>query len=394
MQKSKNATIAIILLILGYGILSTFKLITNYNIAYLYLINPLFWLALVIGLRFILGKNTENKRLKKPIIQYTITASLVYIITYIISGLFITFGKNPFATNLKGFIINIWISGVMIVSKEYIRYKLINNVYDKDKTKIAVFITIVYVIIDIEFNRFIGTKITPLVLTRYSFQNLLPSITKNILFSYAALYCSYIPAVIYEITTHLYLWLSPILPNSPWVMTAIIDTIIPFILFLYIRYIRNKLDKFRTKESIINSDPRQIIPLVFFVILAIWFATGVFPIKPVAIASASMEKELCVGDIAIVKKCNANDVQVGDIIEYQKKDFTIIHRITQKTQRKGQFYFITKGDNNKSPDADEVKENQLIGKVIFRVKYLGYPAIFLHLIEVNDTGTDEIEKGR
>ena len=271
---------------------------------------------------------------------------------------------------------------------------MINNVYDKDKTKIAVFISIVYVIIDIEFSRFIGTKITALAITKYSFQSILPSITKNVLFSYSAIYCSYLPAIIYEFTTHLYLWLSPILPNAPWVMTAIIDTVIPFILFLYIRYVKNKLDIFRTREDIINSDPRQIIPFVVLIILAIWFAIGIFPIKPVAIASGSMEKELYVGDVAIIKKCNPNDVQVGDIIEYQMEGFTVIHRIVQKSQKNGEFYFVTKGDNNKSPDAKEVIEDQLIGKVIFRVRYLGYPAIWLHLLEVQEAETEGIEKGK
>ena len=33
------------------------------------------------------------------------------------------------------------------------------------------------------------------------------------------------------------------------------------------------------------------------------------------------------------------------------------------------------------PDAEEVKENQVIGKVIFKIKYIGYPAIWLNLIQ-------------
>ena len=164
-------------------------------------------------------------------------------------------------------------------------------------------------------------------------------------------------------------------------MTAIVDTTIPVILFLYIRYEKNKLDIFRTKENIINSDPRNVIPLVIAIILAIWFAIGIFPIKPVAIASGSMEKELYVGDIAIIKKCNANDVNVGDIIEYQMDGYTVIHRIIEKKQKNGEFLFITKGDNNQMADSENVKEKQLIGKVIFKIKYLGYPAIWLHLIQ-------------
>ena len=140
---------------------------------------------------------------------------------------------------------------------------------------------------------------------------------------------------------------------------------------------------FKNREKIINTNPKNIIPLVVAIILAIWFAMGIFPIKPVAIASGSMENELYIGDVAIIQKCNANDVNVGDIIEYQMEGYTVIHRVIQKKQKNGELYFITKGDNNKSQDAEEVKEEQLIGKLIFKIRYLGYPAIWLHIVEEN-----------
>ena len=47
----------------------------------------------------------------------------------------------------------------VVVAKEYIRYKLINNVYEKDKIKMAVLISIVYVIVDMNINRFITENI-------------------------------------------------------------------------------------------------------------------------------------------------------------------------------------------------------------------------------------------
>lgn len=106
---------------------------------------------------------------------------------------------------------------------------------------------------------------------------------------------------------------------------------------------------------------------------------GIFPIKPVAIATGSMEKELKVGDVAIIKKCKANDVNVGDIIEYNMGDFTVIHRIIEKVQRNGSYYFVTKGDNNTARDLEDVKEDQLIGKVVFKIRYIGYPAVWLHI---------------
>ena len=390
MQKSKNMTIVIIILILLFGLLGNIKLVRDINIIYLYIINPIFWIGLSILLHYLLGKNIENKKLKKPIIEYTIIATLVYIIVYMVSGLFVTFGKNPYNATLIGLIHNLWIFGSVLVAKEYVRYKLINNVYDKDKNKIAILITVIYVIIDIEFTKFIGTNITAFSVVKYAIQTILPNIAKNALFSYIAINGNCIPTIIYQLITNLYYWISPILPKSPWVMSAIIDITIPVILFLYIRYVKNKLNIFRTREDIINSDPRNIIPLIIAIILAIWFAIGIFPIKPIAIASGSMEEELHIGDIAIIQKCDANDVNVGDIIEYQMNGYTVVHRIVEKNQRDGEIYFITKGDNNQNPDSEEVREDQLIGKVIFKIRFLGYPAIWLHLIQVEEQ-TIEVE---
>ena len=380
MQKSKIATILVIGMIILYTGLRV-TIFSTFGWIYTYLINPLFWIILAITLYKVLGKTYENQKFKKEIIEYTLIACLVYILVYLISGLFVTFGKNPYARTIKGILTNLWILGTVIAAREYIRYKLINNVYEKEKKTIAILVTVVFTLIEFEFWKLIGKELSIYYIFTQIFEYLIPILAKNILYTYLALNHNYSSAIVYEMLTNLYLWISPILPNSPWVMDAIIDTTIPIILFLYIRYTKNKLDKFRSKEKIINSDPRNIIPLVIVVILAIWFAIGIFPIKPVAIASGSMEKELYVGDVAIIKKCTPNDVNVGDIIEYQMEGYTVIHRIVEKTQRKGTFYFKTKGDNNEVADKKEVTEDQLIGKVIFKIKYLGYPAIWLHNLQ-------------
>lgn len=298
--------------------------------------------------------------------------------------MFITFGKNPYSTTIKGFIINAWITGVSIIAKEYIRYKLIHNVYEKDKLKIAIAISIVYVLIDFNISRFFYGTITAYYVLKQVAQTLVPLIATNILASYLAMKTNYIPAVIYQIGIKLYLWISPILPNTPWIMVSIIDTVIPIIIMVYIRYYNNKKDIFKSREKMEATNPRHIIPLVAGIILVIWFAIGIFPIKPIAIATGSMKTELWPGDVAIIKKCNSNDVIVGDIIEYQMEGYTVVHRVIEKNQRNGEFFFVTKGDNNKHADAKEVTEQQLIGKVIFKVKFIGYPAIWLNLIRENE----------
>ena len=381
MQKSKKATIITIILILLVGVLKNFKVIKQINNIYIYIINPLFWIIISILMFLTFSKNIGNQKLKKQIIQYTINASISFIIIYMLTGLIVTFGKNSYDTTIKGIIINIWIYGIELIAREFIRYKLIDNVYDKDKEKIAILIIIIYVVIDIQLNKVIGDDVTTFSCIRYILQYVLPNIAKNILFSYMTIYSGCVPSIIYQLITNLYFWISPILPNSPWIMTTIIEITIPTILYLYIRYSKNKLDIFKSRKNLIDSNPKNIISLVIFII---WFAIGIFPIQPVSIATGSMEKELNVGDVVIIKKCNSNDVNVGDIIQYQMEGYTVIHRIIEKKQKNGEFSFITKGDNNNTPDKEEVKENQLIGKVVFKIKYIGYPAILLHNLQINN----------
>ena len=375
------------------GYFGSLKLIKEINFAYLYIINPLIWISICIFLKVSISKNIESKKIQKPIIQYTLIATLIFIIIYMLSGLIVTFGNNPYNTSFQGIIRNIWMLGTVIIAKEYIRYKLINNVYNKDKQKIAILISIVYVVIDFEFTRFFGGRFFTFSFIKYILQETIPNIAKNFVFSYTSLYCNAIPAIMYQMLTKMYFWISPIIPNSPWIMTTIIDTTIPVILFLYIRYTKYKFSSIKSKEDLINSDPKSIIILVVLIVLGVWFAVEIFPIKPVAIATGSMEKELYVGDVAIIKKCNVNDVKVGDIIEYKMEGYTVIHRIIEKKIEKGNFYFVTKGDNNSSPDYNEVREDQLIGKVIFKIKYIGYPAIWLHLLQVEEEMV-EIETGK
>ena len=107
MQKSKIANITIVFIIFIYAFFAI-NYSSNNNNLYLYIINPLFWLILAFVL-YVFMKGVYRKKLKKEIINYAISAALIYIIVYLISGLVVTFGKNPYATNLRGFITNLWI---------------------------------------------------------------------------------------------------------------------------------------------------------------------------------------------------------------------------------------------------------------------------------------------
>ena len=100
--------------------------------------------------------------------------------------------------------------------------------------------------------------------------------------------------------------------------------------------------------------------------------------------TGSMYPELKIGDAVIIKKCSPNDVMIQDVIEYQMEGYTVIHRVIEIYQEDGEFFFITKGDNNGDADSIPVRESQLIGKAICKIPYIAIPAVWLRSHGNND----------
>ena len=365
LQKSRNITILMLAILATYSIIANYSLV-GYGFKYYFIVNPLFWIIFIVAIFICTSKTSEGAKLKENIFAYSLIASLVNIGIYIFSEVFIEIGKNPYSTSLKGILMNVYIYILPIVAKEYTRFRVINNVYEKDKKYIAVVATIIYVISDISMNDLADSS----NIMKFVFADILPIISSNVVCTYIAMNQFYKPAICYRAITFSYWILAPILPKVPWIMKSVIDIIIPIILFIYIRYLKNKNDVQKKKKTIESTDPKSIILLVVVVVLILWFDMGLFPIRPSAIATGSMEKTLMVGDVAILKKCTAEELEVGDIVQYQKENFTVIHRVISKYTEKGKIYFITKGDNNKDADFEPVEESQIIAKEIFSIRYL------------------------
>ena len=100
------------------------------------------------------------------------------------------------------------------------------------------------------------------------------------------------------------------------------------------------------------------------------FAAG---IRMAYVKSGSMEPELPVGSLCIVTPCAVEELEVGDIIAFQKGPMQVAHRIVSIQEESYQ----TKGDANRSPDPGAVRKEQVQGQVIARVPLLGYLIAFL-----------------
>lgn len=285
MEKSKITTISIILLIFLYILLGQLQLY-KLGDTYTYIINPAFWIILMAVLRTIFTPTYNVKRFKKEILEYVFITILIYVAVSFISGIFVGFGNNPYATSAYGIFLNFLTSGTVIIAREYIRYLLIHNVYQKDKKLICILTIILFTLIEFNIIVFLSQKLNGYIIFKQLFYNIIPLVLKNMLFTYVTYKSDYSATIAYDLSKKLFLWVSPILPKGPWVLDAIIETVFPIILLLYIKYAVDKKSRFKIERKIgENSNPVGLIPLSILLILVIWFALGIFPIRPVAVAT-------------------------------------------------------------------------------------------------------------
>ena len=102
-----------------------------------------------------------------------------------------------------------------------------------------------------------------------------------------------------------------------------------------------------------------------------------FGYKTYVIVSGSMQPEIQIGDLVIVKEASDDQLQVGDIISYKDGQSIITHRVSEKIEEKGRVEYRTKGDNNNTDDGKTIKTTLIEGKVIKVIPHLGTVALAL-----------------
>jgi signal peptidase len=114
-----------------------------------------------------------------------------------------------------------------------------------------------------------------------------------------------------------------------------------------------------------------IIFLGFYRPVSLWGDTYYEPVY-----TGSMEPAIPVGSIVVIKPANSDTLKIGDIICFKvetESPTTVTHRIINITDQG----FITKGDANEDPDQWIVKKENVIGKAVFTVPFIGYLGYFV-----------------
>jgi len=131
----------------------------------------------------------------------------------------------------------------------------------------------------------------------------------------------------------------------------------------------------------VNISKKKAIQIIYWVLVvflvftsfSIVFSRFSIPgnYKIMTVLSGSMEPAIKTGSLVVIKP--KEEYRIGEVITFQFKGKNpITHRIVDIEIVDGKPQYITKGDANKSPDARKVKKEEVIGRVLFSIPYLGY----------------------
>lgn len=119
--------------------------------------------------------------------------------------------------------------------------------------------------------------------------------------------------------------------------------------------------------------------LVLSILVGLMVVVSLLPFKNnykiMAVMSGSMAPTISTGSIIVIKP--ATEYKLDDVVTFksynsQKKNDYTTHRVVGIDDITGREIFYTKGDANESRDSGSLTKDQIKGKVIFSVAFVGY----------------------
>lgn len=346
-------------------------------------LQQILWFAFALYCYYASNKERFRARDKVGKIQIVIIFAISYLIIYFLLGLLFGYKLSPYSHQIFAVILNIWVFVPVIFFQEYIRAVLVR--FTKRRELLLVVIFLLFSLIELNYTSIGASFATREAAFKYISSTLLPVLAKNALFTYFALICDYVPAIIFRTLIMLSNILLPIFPDLDWFVSGLLEMITYLLIFISVNYLHNQTKRTfqrgkRNQEQ--SSNPKTTIPILIVLLMFVSFVAGFFPYQPIAIVSDSMIPKFQRGDAVVIKKVSLNEakkLKTKQIIQYYSDGRSVIHRIIDKTKDKdGNIVYITKGDNNQDPDMKVVQLKQIRGVVQFSIPKVGYPSVLIY----------------
>lgn len=375
MKKGFNKILILEIILLIFLLFNSFV----FKIANMYVISGIMlpFLILMIVLN---GFEKDNYRYKKDVLLNIIIFLLMYyFITYFL-GLFSGFVKSSYSLSFINIIKNTFPVIVLILISELMRYVLFNKT--KRNLPCLIIGCLLFVMVDVNTMVHIYDVKTALGITKMICLVVFPSITKNIFLTYLTMKVGYKNGIIYRLITEISTYLLPIFPDFGEYINVLLKTVLPIAIMARLNNMFNYYSVRKIKDSRYNSRKLVLYSVITFALLTIVLLTsGLFTYQALTIGSGSMSPAIEKGDVIILKSMKneeARKIKKGDVLVYNHDNKIIVHRVIKKSNNGETISFKTKGDYNNAKDSWIVKQEEVIGIVKFRIRWVGMPTVALN----------------
>jgi len=351
----------------------------------LYLLQPALWLAVACLALWLCSLEEERVNFfeQSPLIRIAAMIGAIQIAVSVIFGFLAGFGHSPYAHTLVMVTLNLWFVATRLVGIEVARWYLGKTV-GRINAGLGYFIAwLLPLILLIPVG-----KMSLLVQPESSFRlvggTLLPAASANLLAAYLVISAGPLASIAYLGVMQIFEWLSPILPDLPWMGTAFVGVLVPMISLIAL----NSQETTHTEEDAAetarisktrdNSSAGSGLLVAVFAVGMIWLNSGALGVRPSLISGNSMNPILYPGDVVVTRVVSPEKIQVGDIIRFRRGDIDIVHRVMEVQSNGSTTIFTTRGDNNNVND-EPVMADQLEGKVILTLPKIGWIGIFFRM---------------
>ncbi len=375
MKKGFNKILILEIILLIFLLFNSFV----FKIANMYVISGIMlpFLILMIVLN---GFEKDNYRYKKDVLLNIIIFLLMYyFITYFL-GLFSGFVKSSYSLSFINIIKNTFPVIALILISELMRYVLFNKT--KRNLPCLIIGCLLFVMVDVNTMVHIYDVKTALGITKMICLVVFPSITKNIFLTYLTMKVGYKNGIIYRLITELSTYLLPIFPDFGEYINVLLKTVLPIAIMARLNNMFNYYSVRKIKDSRYNNRKLVLYSVITFALLTIVLLTsGLFTYQALTIGSGSMSPAIEKGDVIVLKSMKneeARKIKKGDVLVYNHDNKIIVHRVIKKSNNGETISFKTKGDYNNTKDSWTVKQEDVIGIVKFRIRWIGMPTVALN----------------
>lgn len=375
MKKGFNKILILEIILLIFLLFNSFV----FKIANMYVISGIMlpFLILMIVLN---GFEKDNYRYKKDVLLNIIIFLLMYyFITYFL-GLFSGFVKSSYSLSFINIIKNTFPVIALILISELMRYVLFNKT--KRNLPCLIIGCLLFVMVDVNTMVHIYDVKTALGITKMICLVVFPSITKNIFLTYLTMKVGYKNGIIYRLITEISTYLLPIFPDFGEYINVLLKTVLPIAIMARLNNMFNYYSVRKIRDSRYNSRKLVLYSVITFALLTIVLLTsGLFTYQALTIGSGSMSPAIEKGDVIVLKSMKneeARKIKKGDVLVYNHDNKIIVHRVIKKSNNGETISFKTKGDYNNAKDSWTVKQEDVIGIVKFRIRWVGMPTVALN----------------